>query len=190
MNQRIVLLAVAGAVLLSAGTATAADIRLGGWLFRFNERAQISISAPLSNEGPTDSGPIAVRLWATSDPRSSIELSEGAFLLVEEVLGEGLTAGQSVEINTDFLDIIEEPEAGQYNIALTVEENAFDANPAILSFAGTRLDFPLPQAPTATEVRRRVASQVPCGALFVQFSLATFVGLSLMKRVRVRPRTR
>jgi hypothetical protein len=78
---------------------------------------------------------------------------------------------------------IEPPEPGSYFMAVTVEEDAFDASPRLVSIAETPLSFPLPEAPSQADIRRRVASAVPCGALFVQFSLVTFVGLCITKLV-------
>ena len=176
------------AVVTWTGVAPAADINHGTWLFNFNERAQLSISVPVSNVGQTASGPIVIRFWATMDARSSEELTSG-FLLIEERIEEGLAADQSVELSSPFRDPIEPPGPGQYNMALTIEEEAFDADPALLSFAAARLEFPLPEAPTEAEIRNRIAGMIPCGALFVPFSLASLVGLCVMKLV-VRRRVR
>jgi len=187
MERRKLLLAAGAATLILTSSAGAADIRLGDWLYEFNTDAELSVSVPLTNNSTTDSGPIVLRLWATQDPRSSTSVSADAFVLVETVLQEGVPALDSVEVNSEFMAIIEEPAAGQYNIALTVEEQAIDAEETITSFASARIDFPLPEVPSAAEVRRRVASQIPCGALFVQFSLATFLGLCALRRGGLRP---
>ncbi|HUU84599.1 MAG TPA: hypothetical protein VM243_13960 [Phycisphaerae bacterium] len=185
MRRRAVMSAWAAAWVLGVvGTAAAADIRLDGYIFQYNERAQISLSAELTNASPTASGPIILRLWATNDPRTSTTISADAFLLIEAVVEEGLAGGASTEANTGYMSIIEQPEQpeqGLYNVALTVDEDAFDADPTIVSFASSQTQFPLFEAPTEAEIRRRVASAVPCGSLFVQFSLVTFMGLCAMK---------
>ena len=179
---------VAAPLLVWAQSIAAADISHGVWLFNVNERGQMYISVPLSNLDARASGPIVIRLWATMDPRSTEQLS-GGFLLVEERIVDGLPAGQSMEVNTAFRDLIEPPDAGQYNLALTIEEEALGANPALLSLASARLDFPLPVAPTEAEIRSRIASQIPCGAMFLPFSLASLIGLWTMKlAARRRPR--
>ena len=171
------------------GTARAADLSLGSWTFSWNEHAQINVSVPVSNNGATDSGPLLITLWATNDPRGSTAVTSG-FRLVQ-VLEDGIPAMSSREINTGFQDHVEQPDAGTtYNIAVVVEEDSFDAPATLVSFASRQLTFPLPEAPTQAEIRRRVASAVPCGALFVQFSLVTFLGLCLTKwvtRGRRRP---
>ncbi len=185
MNRRAFAWAIAVVASVSTTGARAADIRLAEnsrWSFSWNARSQLSMSVPLTNASATNSGPITIRLWATNDPRSSAQVSSG-FVLLEEVLSDGLAGLESIEVNTDFADLVEEPDAGQYNIALTVDEDAFDTGGTITSFSSdTRLDFPLPEVPSEAEIRRRVASQIPCGAFFVQFSLATFLGLCAIKR--------
>ncbi|MCP4251513.1 MAG: hypothetical protein GY778_31130 [bacterium] len=181
--KRMPITELAGVAILFAlpGFAAAADLSLGGWSFRFDAQARVGLSVPLINEGLTDSGPILVRLWATTDPRSSTTLSEDRYLLAETTVTDGLAAGTEIEVNTSPTDPPESPPDGVYNIALLVEEQGADPGPSLLSFAGSPVDFPLPTAPTAGEIRSRIAGQVPCGALFVQASLASLVGLVGLK---------
>ena len=175
------------AVLVCAaqGTAWAADLSLGGWTFSYNEHAQIDLSLPVNNNGPTDSGPLLITLWATNDPRSSTVVTSG-FRLVQ-VVEEGIPAFGSREIQTGFQDHVQPPDPGTYNIAVEVLEDSFDDPATLVGFASSQMTFPLPEAPSQAEIRRRVASAIPCGGLFVQFGLVTFVGLCVIKWVGPRP---
>jgi cytochrome c553 len=133
---------------IQAGSARAADLSLGAWSFSWNEQAQIEVSVPVDNIGPTDSGPLTITLWATEDPRNSTALTQG-FRLVEVTVDEGVSSFEFVEVNSGFQRHIEEPDPGTYNIALTVdEEGGLDTSPQLVSFSTTLLTFPLPVAPS------------------------------------------
>jgi hypothetical protein len=147
------------------------------------------VTALLRNQLAQDSGPVVLRLWATEDAPGTAELTTG-FLLVEETVEEGVPGSGTEQVNSTLQEPIEPPPEGIYYLALTREEPESDTGSSAPVFARNSLRFPLPEIPTESDIRRRVAAAIPCGALFVPFSLATFAGLCLMKMSRCRTRRR
>lgn len=180
LRDRVGLTCVVVGVFVQAGSARAADLSLGQWTYSWNSGAQINASVPINNDGPTNSGPLTITLWATTDPRDSTVLTQG-FRLVQVTVDEGVFAFDSIEVSSGFQSHVDRPDPGTYNIAVTVDESGLDASPRLLDIGLSQLTFPLPTAPSESAIRSRVASAIPCGSLFVPFSLATFVGLCLTK---------